>query len=80
MSYTDFLSTVAQGRRNLENGQEKVMPQLGLNKNVMCYIDDIYVYLKARSDGVVDRGRPPDHEPKPKAWQDAQDSCLGPPS
>jgi methanol metabolism-related c-type cytochrome len=80
MSYGDFLATVAQGRKNLENGQEKVMPELGLNKNVMCYIDDIYTYLKARSDGALDRGRPPGHEDKPKAWQDAQDRCMGAPS
>jgi methanol metabolism-related c-type cytochrome len=80
LSYSQFLAVVAQGRKNLENGQEKVMPELGLNKNVMCYIDDIYVYLKARSDDSVARGRPPDHEAKPKAWQDAQDSCMGAPS
>jgi methanol metabolism-related c-type cytochrome len=80
LSYTDFLTIVAGGRTNLENGQEKVMPELGLNKNVMCFIDDIYTYLKARSDGAIDRGRPPGHEPKPKAWQDAVDSCMGPPS
>ena len=24
----------------------------------MLYLDDIYVYLKARSDGVMGRGRP----------------------
>jgi methanol metabolism-related c-type cytochrome len=80
LSYDDFLAVVAQGRKNRENGQEKIMPALGLNKNVMCYIDDIYTYLKARSDDAVDRGRPPSHEPKPKAWQDAQDSCMGAPS
>ncbi|MGO9432444.1 c-type cytochrome, methanol metabolism-related [Rhodoblastus sp.] len=80
MSYTDFVATVAQGRKNLENGQEKVMPELGLNKNVMCYIDDIYTYLKARSANALDRGRPAGHEPKPKAWQDAQDGCMGAPS
>ena len=33
------------------------MPALGDNPNVMCYIDDIYVYLKARADGVLPRGR-----------------------
>lgn len=80
LSYTDFLATVAGGRRDFENGQDKVMPELGLDKNVMCYIDDIYTYLKARSDDALDRGRPAGHEPKPKAWQDAQDSCMGAPS
>lgn len=80
LSYTDFLGIVANGRKNLGAGQEKVMPQLGLDKNVMCFIDDIYVYLKARSDGAVGRGRPPGHDPKPKAWEEAEDSCMGSPS
>ena len=80
LSYNDFLATVAGGRKNFENGQDKVMPELGLNKNVMCYIDDIYTYLKARSDGALDRGRPSGHEPKPKAWEEAQDVCMGAPS
>jgi len=80
LSYGDFLSTVANGRKNLENGQEKVMPMLGMDKNVMCFIDDIYVYLKARSDDAVGRGRPPSREPKPKAWEDAINVCMGSPS
>jgi methanol metabolism-related c-type cytochrome len=80
MSYADFLSVVANGRKNMEAGQEKVMPQLGLDKNVMCFIDDIYVYLKARSDDAVDRGRPPAREPKPKAWEEGINACMGPPS
>jgi methanol metabolism-related c-type cytochrome len=80
MDYATFLATVAQGRKNLVNGQEKVMPQLGEDKNVMCYIDDIYVYLKARSDEAIGRNRPPGHDPKGKSWQAAQDSCMGPPS
>jgi hypothetical protein len=26
--------------------------------NVAPYVDDIYAYLQARADGVLDRGRP----------------------
>lgn len=80
MDYATFLTTVAQGRKNLAGGQEKVMPELGTNKNVMCYIDDIYVYLKARADGALGRARPSEHEPKPKSWTVAQDSCMGAPN
>jgi len=80
LSYGDFLSTVANGRKNFENGQDKVMPSLGMDKNVMCFIDDIYVYLKARSDDAVGRGRPPSKEAKPKAWEDAMNICMGAPS
>ena len=34
------------------------MPSFGTDQNVMPYINDIYGYLKARSDGKLDRGRP----------------------
>jgi len=78
MSYQKFMATVAQGKRNLGGGEELVMPSLGADRNVMCFINDIYTYLKARSDGALGRGRPTDHEPKPKAWTDAEDACMGP--
>jgi methanol metabolism-related c-type cytochrome len=78
MDYNSFLDTVAAGKQDLGAGQQKVMPSLGLNKNVMCYIDDIYVYLKARGDDAVPRNRPEKHADKPKSWKDAEDSCMGP--
>jgi methanol metabolism-related c-type cytochrome len=78
MSYTDFLATVAQGKKDLGAGQEKVMPSLGVDKNVMCYIDDIYVYLKARSDNALPRNRPEKHAAIPASWKDAENSCMGP--
>jgi methanol metabolism-related c-type cytochrome len=77
MDYDTFLATVASGRQNLSGGQEKVMPALGLNKNVMCYVDDIFVYLKARGDEAAPRNRPAKHAEKPKSWKDAEDSCMG---
>ena len=40
------------------------MPSFGENKNVMCYINPIYIYLRARSDGALGRERPSDHEPR----------------
>ena len=45
--------------------------------NVMCYIDDIYVYLKARGAGYIPRGRPPEREKKTDAIREAENSCLG---
>ena len=77
MDYGTFLATVAQGRKNLVNGQDKIMPMLGDDKNVMCYLDDIYTYLKARSDDAIGRNRPPGHDSKSASWQAAQDSCMG---
>ena len=52
------------------------MPALGDNKNVMCYLDGIYTYLKGRSDGVIPRGRPAGKDPKPAALGEAENDCL----
>ncbi|MFQ5617707.1 MAG: c-type cytochrome [Rhodospirillales bacterium] len=46
-------------------GEKKVMPAFYKDPNVMDYLDDIYAYIKARSDGVLGGGRPP-HLPKEK--------------
>lgn len=77
MSYGDFLGTVASGRVRNEAGTEFIMPALGDNKNVMCYIDDIYIYLKARADGAVPRGRPPGRDDKPQQAVAYDKQCLG---
>ena len=39
-------------------GEKNVMPSFGLDPNVMEYLDDLYGYIKARSDGVLGPGRP----------------------
>lgn len=77
MDYGTFLSTVAEGRKDVGGGKENVMPAFGDNKNVYCYLDDIYVYLRARADGAAPRGRPPKHEEKTQAAKDAEASCMG---
>jgi methanol metabolism-related c-type cytochrome len=77
MSYSDFLGVVASGRKDVNTANEKVMPAFGDNKNVMCVIDDIYVYLRARANNALDRGRPAKHEDKPEAAAKWQDSCFG---
>ena len=58
LSYDQFTEVVINGRQNLTAGQEKVMPAFGNVEDVALYIDDLYAYLKARSDGVIGRGRP----------------------
>src|SRR6478736_9089566 len=65
LNYSDFLAVVAGGRRNVNSAQENVMPTFGTNANVMCYLDDIFVYLRARADDAVCRGRPEKHAEKP---------------
>lgn len=76
MSYADFLGVVATGRKNISTSQENVMPAFGENKNVVCYLDDIYVYLRARASDALGRGRPAKHEDKPPAAQKAEDACM----
>lgn len=76
MDYATFLSVVAQGRKNLGAGKENVMPSFGDNKNVYCYMDDIYIYLRARAVGGIPRGRPPRKEPKPEAAREYEASCM----
>lgn len=77
LSYPDFLGTVAAGKKNVSSSENLVMPALGQNRNVMCYLDAIFVYLRARSDGALGRGRPESHDPKPKGFSEAEDSCMG---
>jgi methanol metabolism-related c-type cytochrome len=58
MSEENFKEVVVNGRVNVNAASENVMPPFGTVEDVMSYLDDIYAYLKARSDGVLDRGRP----------------------
>jgi methanol metabolism-related c-type cytochrome len=76
-SYADFLGIVASGRKNVNTAQENVMPAFGDNPNVACYMDDIYVYLRARANDAVGRVRPAKHEDKPKAYAEAESGCMG---
>jgi methanol metabolism-related c-type cytochrome len=58
LSEDQFKEVVVNGRQNVSASQTSVMPPFGEVEDVMLYIDDIYAYLKARSDGALDRGRP----------------------
>lgn len=77
LSYSDFLGVVASGRKDVNTANEKVMPAFGDNKNVMCFIDDIFVYLRARANEAVGRVRPALHEDKPEAATKWENSCFG---
>jgi hypothetical protein len=58
MSEDKFRDTVMGGRVNVSQSNQNVMPSFADVEDVAMYLDDIYAYLKARSDGVLDRGRP----------------------
>jgi methanol metabolism-related c-type cytochrome len=77
MNYAEFYGIVVGGKQDLGAGENKVMPALGDNKNVMCYIDDIYVYLRARSADAIGRGRPEKHEDKSPQAKEGEAACFG---
>jgi len=73
MDYYDFVDVVVNGRKN----GNSVMPSFGDNLNVMCYLDDIYVYLKAVGSEAIPRGRPAKRADKPEAYVEAENACMG---
>ncbi|MGQ0566702.1 MAG: c-type cytochrome, methanol metabolism-related [Gemmobacter sp.] len=77
MDYYDFVGVVAGGRQKVGAAENQVMPAFGTNPNVMCYIDDIYSYLRARGTEAVPRGRPAKKEAKSDAFAENEQSCMG---
>jgi methanol metabolism-related c-type cytochrome len=77
MPYEQFLEIVTNGKQEVNTAVQKKMPAFGTNPNVMCYLDDIYAYLKARSDGVLGRGRPAKKHEKSPEWAEAEAACMG---
>jgi methanol metabolism-related c-type cytochrome len=58
LTQEEFNEVVINGRQNVTQAQQNVMPAFGHVEDVALYINDIYGYLKARSDGALGRGRP----------------------
>jgi methanol metabolism-related c-type cytochrome len=71
-----FETIVANGKKNVNAAQDLVMPAFGSNKNVMCFIEPIYVYLRARSTGAIGAERPKKHDPKPPEFAKQEDACM----
>ncbi|MDQ0302784.1 c-type cytochrome, methanol metabolism-related [Ancylobacter polymorphus] len=77
LNYSQFIDTVTNGKQNVSASQDLVMPAFGTNPNVMCFIDAIFVYLRARSDGALGRGQPANSAPRPAGYTAREDACLG---
>ncbi len=73
LGYDGFFDVVVNGRQN----GNSVMPHFGENRNVMCYLDDIYVYLKARGLDALPRGRPAKKEAKSDVIREDENACMG---
>ncbi|MCM2502250.1 c-type cytochrome, methanol metabolism-related [Aureimonas altamirensis] len=77
IDYYEFTGIVVGGQQNVWNtGGNSVMPAWGEDKNVMCYLDAIYIYLRARTDGVVGKGEPK-RPPINEEARAAENECLG---
>ena len=77
MDYYDFVDVVVNGRQRVGAADNSVMPGFGENPNVMCYLDDIYVYLKAVGTETIPRGRPAQKDAKSDSIQEAENACMG---
>ncbi len=77
LSYEEFVGILAGGKQDVSASDQKVMPAFGDNKNVICYSDDLYVYLKARASGAIGRIRPNEKEDKPEAAKKNEKECMG---
>ncbi|WP_419538842.1 c-type cytochrome, methanol metabolism-related, partial [Paracoccus shandongensis] len=76
MDYYDFQEIVASGKQDVNTAANLVMPAFGTNKNVWCYVDDIYVYLLARGTDELPRGRPAERADKSDDYTAQEDSCM----
>lgn len=76
LDYYAFTEVVASGRQVTGASGNSVMPAFGTNKNVMCYLDDIYSYLRARGSDAIPRGRPAKREPKSDAYAELEKECM----
>lgn len=78
IDYAKFMQVVSSGQRRNVGGTDFIMPALGDNKNVMCYIDDLYIYLKARASGELLPGRlsADQRDEKPAEAKEYEEQCL----
>lgn len=61
MTFAQFVDVIVRGRQGRDNF---VMPSFADNMNVLPYLNDIYAYLKARSDGAIPTAARPAKFPK----------------
>jgi methanol metabolism-related c-type cytochrome len=79
MSYDKFQEIVINGQRNKFRQTNSIMPALGENKNVYCFLDDIYIYLKARASGELKPILPRSMKKgkRPEESREYQNDCMG---
>lgn len=63
IDYPTFYGIVVGGQQREAGGTKYIMPAFGEDKNIMCYLDDIYTYIKARSLNSEGKGGMPPGRP-----------------
>lgn len=76
IDYYQYQEIVASGKQDVNKAANLVMPAFGTNRNVWCYVDDIYVYLLARGTEEVPRGRPAKRADKSDEFAAQEASCM----
>ena len=76
LDYYTFLATIANGKQEVGADKNLVMPAFGTNPNVMCYVDDLWTYLRARGSGALDRGRPAKRADKTPEYAEVEKTCM----
>ena len=77
IDYYRFQEVVASGLQSTGTGSaNQVMPAFGTNRNVWCYVDDIYTYLLAHGTGAIPRGRPALKAKKSDEFAAQEESCM----
>lgn len=76
IDYYDYQQIVASGKQDVGVASNLVMPAFGTNRNVWCYVDDIYVYLLARGTEAIPRGRPAEKAPKSDEFAAQESACM----
>ncbi len=51
-------NTIINGKKEVSQASDLVMPSFGTNEDVVDNMENIYAYLLARSDGALGRGHP----------------------
>ena len=76
IDYYEFQQIVASGKQDVGASSNLVMPAFGTNRNVWCYIDDIYTYLLARGADAIPRGRPANKASKSDEFAAQEAACM----
>jgi len=77
LSYAEVYAIVARGQHDTKIPAHETKHAFGDVKNVMCYLNDIYVYLRAKANDAVPRGLPRKREAKLPETAIEEQTCLG---